>query len=339
MKLSAEALTLRLRQPFVIAHGVSTARENVLVRVSAEGGPYEGLGEAAAVPYLGESRDGILAYLSALDLSGETDPLALERVLGGLPAGSAAARAGVDIALHDAFGKRLGQPLYRLFGLSPEHLPLTSFTLPSGAPEAMAAAARSAPSPLLKIKLGADAAGDAARLAAIRAVTAAPLRADANAGWSRQEALRLLPLLHEHGVHLVEQPLPPGDLEGLRELSRLPRRPALFADESIRSTADILRHAGLVDGVVLKLAKCGGLRAAWRDITVARALGLDVLLSCMIESSIAVTAAAHLAPLAQYVDLDAPLLIKNDPFCGVRYDHGRLRLPTGPGLGLEPVQG
>jgi L-Ala-D/L-Glu epimerase len=328
MLLTFEPLTLRLRQPFVIAHGVSTSRENVLVRVDA------GIGEAAAVPYLGETRARISLYLEALDLSAVDDPLALADLIDGLPAGSSAARAAVDMALYDAFGQRLGQPLYRLLGLNPERMPPSSFTIPIGTPEQMAEQARASVLPVLKLKLGGE--GDEARVAAVRAATSRPLRADANAGWSVEHARRMLPLLVEHGVELLEQPLPAGDMDGLRALSRIASRPALYADESIRGTADIVAHAGLVEGVVLKLAKCGGIRATLRDITVARALGLDVLLSCMIESSVAVTAAAHLAPLCQHVDLDGPLLIDNDPFVGVSYRSGRLWLPDRPGLGLVP---
>lgn len=371
MRLVIEPLSLGLRRPFVIAHGASTVRENVLVRLvdgderaasthaageradgtrgaaatgAAAAGALEGLGEAAAVPYLGESRAGIEAYLRAFARSQpDLDPLEHAHAIDALPPGSAAARAAIDIALHDAFGKALGAPLYRLLGLSPERLPPSSFTIAIGSPEEMAAAARAAPLPVLKLKLGGGAAApaapggndpDVARLDAVRAASALPIRVDANAGWSRERALHLLPLLAERGVALCEQPLAPGDLEGLRALSRLPRRPALFADEGIRTSADIVAHAGLVEGVVIKLAKSGGIRGALRDIALARALGLDVLLSCMIESSVAVTAAAHLAPLCQHVDLDGPLLIDNDPFEGVVHQAGRLVLPDRPGLGL-----
>jgi L-alanine-DL-glutamate epimerase-like enolase superfamily enzyme len=328
MQISWQPLTLELIQPFRIAHGVSDTRENVLVRVAG------GVGEAAAVPYHGETRDGIVRYLESVDLTRFRDPSELSSILKELPAGSAAARAAIDIALHDAWGQALKQPLYRLFGLDPTHVPLTSFTIPLAAPEQMAEQARASPAPILKIKLGTDA--DEARLSALRLATNTPLRVDANAGWTLERARHLLPLLAEHGVELVEQPLPIGDLDGLRALRALRSRPPIFADESIKTSADILAHRGLVDGVVIKLSKSGGLHAAREQITLARSLGLEVMLGCMIESSIAVTAAAHLAPLAQYIDLDGPLLIRNDPFIGVEYDAGRLRLPERPGLGLLP---
>jgi len=330
VQLSWQPLPLQLIHPFRIAHGTSSVRHNVLVRVE------DGVGEAAAVHYHGETPERIVEYLRGVDLSEHSDPAQLEDIVSGLPVGSAAARAGIDVALHDAWGRALGQPLYRLFGLNPERIPLTSFTIPLGSAEEMAERARTTDAPVLKIKLGAES-EDRARIAALRSVTSVPLRVDANGGWTLAAAEALLPELAEHGVELVEQPLAVGDLEGLRRLSRLRSRPPLFADESIKSAADILAHQGLVEGVVIKLAKSGGIRAALQQITLARSLGLDVMLGCMIESSVAVTAAAHLGALCQYVDLDGPLLIRNDPFQGVTYQHGRLCLSARPGLGLLPV--
>jgi L-Ala-D/L-Glu epimerase len=305
---------------------VSDVRENVLVHVGG------GVGEAAAVPYHGETSAGIIQYLQGVDLGAVSDPSHLEDILAGLPAGSAAARAAIDIALHDGWGRALGQPLYRLLGLNPERIPLSSFTIALGPLEELAQRAREAPAAILKLKLGS--ADDAERVRIVRAASSAPLRVDVNGGWSLERAERLLPELAEQGVELVEQPLPPGDLEGLRRLSQLRSRPPLFADESIKSTADLLAHRGLVEGVVIKLAKSGGIRPALQQIALARALGMQVMLSCMIESSLGVTAAAHLAPLAQYVDLDGPLLIVDDPFVGVQQERGRLSLPMGPGLGV-----
>jgi L-alanine-DL-glutamate epimerase-like enolase superfamily enzyme len=291
------------------------------------------VGEAAGLAYHGETPEGISQYLRGVRLEHVKDALELEDLLAALPAGSAAARAAVDMALHDAWGQALNQPLYRLFGLNPERIAPSSFTIAIGPIEELPDRVREADAPVLKLKLGTDT--DAERLAALRSLTAAPLRVDANGGWTREQAERLLPLLAEHGVELVEQPLPPGDLEGLQRLSRLRSRPPIFVDESIKSSADVLAHRGLVEGVVIKLAKSGGIRPAREHISIARAIGLEVMLGCMIESSVAVTAAAHLAPLAQYVDLDGPLLIANDPYRGVRYEHGRLRLPEGAGLGLS----
>lgn len=326
MELAWQPLTLELERPFTIAHGQSDTRTNVLARLE------DGIGEAAGVPYLGETEAGIVAYLERVDLRDLDDPTQLDEVLARLPSGSAAARAAFDMALHDLWGKRLGQPLHRLLGLNPARIQPTSFTIAMAAPEVMAAQARSLVLPILKIKLG-DAL-DEARVVALRQACASRLRADANAGWTREKAARLLPRLAELGVELVEQPLPAGDLDGLASLARIQPRPPIFADESIKTMADIVAHAGKVDGVVIKLAKCGGIREAWRQIHVAHALGLEVMLGCMIESSLAVTAAAQLAPLVDHVDLDGPLLIKNDPFAGLGYEGARITLPTAPGLGV-----
>jgi L-alanine-DL-glutamate epimerase-like enolase superfamily enzyme len=327
MHLRWQPLPIGLIHPFRIAHGVSLSRENVLVRIDG------GLGEAAAVSYLGETSDGIIEYLRGIDLSSVADPSHLEDLIGALPPGSAAARAAIDMALYDAWGQLHNQPLYRLLGLNPERAPVTSLTIAQASPKVMAERARQADSPVLKLKLGTD--DDVGRLEAIRPVTRARLRADANAGWALAHAKRMLPSLVELDVELIEQPLAEGDLAGLRELSKLEKRPPIFVDESIRTTSDIVAHAGLVEGVVIKLAKSGGIRGALEQIAVARALGMEVMLGCMIETSVAVTAAAHIAALAQYADLDGPLLIKDDPFEGVRHERGRLVLPDGPGLGLK----
>jgi len=318
---------LDLRTTFRIAHGASDRRDNVLVRLD------EGLGEAAAVAYHGETPAGIMAYLAAVGDIWEDDPCLLEDVWARLPAGSAAARAAIDIALHDVWGKRLGQPLYRLFGLNPARAPLTSFTIAMAAPEAMAEQAREAGLPIYKIKVGG--AQDVAAVAAIRAVSPARLRVDANAGWTREQAAALIPQLASYDLELVEQPLPVGDIEGLRWLKALGLGLPIFADESIKTAWDVAAHAGAVDGVVIKLMKTGGIREALRAIHTAHALGMQVMLSCMVESSVGVTAAAHLAPLCELADLDGPLLVRNDPFTGVTYDGARLCLPDLPGIGVQ----
>ncbi|MET0412075.1 MAG: dipeptide epimerase [Polyangiaceae bacterium] len=329
MKLGWQPLTLELERPFTIAHGQSNTRTNVLTQLD------EGIGEAAGVPYLGETEAGIVAYLAQVDLRDLDDPAQIDEVLARLPAGSAAARAACDMALHDLWGKRLGQPLHRLLGLNPARIQPTSFTIAMAAPDAMAEQARRLALPILKIKLGDE--QDEARVLALRQACASRLRVDANAGWSREKAARLLPRLAELGVELVEQPLPAGDVEGLAALARMRPRPAIFADESIKTSADVIAHASVVDGVVIKLAKCGGIREAMRQMCVAHALGLEVMLGCMIESSLAVTAAAQLAPLAEHIDLDGPLLIKSDPFVGISYEGARIALPLGPGLGVTAV--
>lgn len=331
LNLSWEPITLNLRTTFRIAHGTSDQRFNVIVHLE------DALGESAAVSYHGESQSGIMDYLKGLEGILGDDLFQLEEILNGLPLGSQAARAGVDIALHDLWGKQIGQPLYRLFGLNPARMPLTSFTIAIDEPAIMAERAAHCGYPIIKIKLGSL--QDEAIVAAIRGATHARLRVDANAGWSRQQAAANIPRLVQYDLEFVEQPLPKGDIEGFRWLRQQMRSQGvnlpIFADESIKTARDVAAHAGAVDGVVIKLMKSGGIREAMRAIAVARALDMQVMIGCMIETSIGVTAAAHIAPLCDYADLDGPLLIRDDPYQGVRFDGAGLILPEMPGLGVR----
>jgi L-Ala-D/L-Glu epimerase len=234
-------------------------------------------------------------------------------------------------------GKKLDQPQYRLLGLNPDHVPLTCFTIAIDEPEIMAEQAKASGYPILKIKLGSE--KDEAILAAIRKVTNAKLQVDANAGWTREQALEIIPRLVDYDLEFVEQPLPAEDADGyfwLKEkLNAQKIKLPIFADETAKTSQDVARLAGAVDGVVVKAMKAGGLREALKMIHTARAHDMQVLLGCMVESSVGVTAAAHLAPLCDYADLDGPLLIRNDPYRGIRYEGARFSLPDRPGLGVE----
>jgi L-alanine-DL-glutamate epimerase-like enolase superfamily enzyme len=203
----------------------------------------------------------------------------------------------------------------------------------------MAERARACAYPIIKVKLGSD--DDAAALAAIRSATSARLRVDANAGWTYDQALELIPRLVQSDLELIEQPLPRGDIDGVRALRQQLRQRGInvpiFVDESVRTARDVAAHVGAVDGVVIKLMKTGGIREALRAIHTARALDMQVMLSCMVESSIGVTAAAHLAPLCDHADLDGPLLIANDPYRGVTYASAQMSLSDRPGLGIIPT--
>jgi L-alanine-DL-glutamate epimerase-like enolase superfamily enzyme len=279
-----------------------------------------------------------MAYLQDLAPLGD-DPFALEEVLRRLPEGSQAARASVDIALHDLWGNFIDQPLFRLFGLASKSLPQTSFTIGIDAPEEMARIAQESNYPIYKVKLDAD--DPEGVLAAIRKVSDARIRVDANASWQLEQAVEIIPRLACYDLEFVEQPLPPGDIHAYRSLREnlhskgvtLP----IFVDEDVKTSRDVAAFARDVDGVVVKLMKAGGLREAIRTIHTARAHGLKVMLSCMVESSVGVTAAAHIASQCDYVDLDSPLLIANDPFKGVKYDNANLSLPDDPGLGVLQV--
>jgi L-Ala-D/L-Glu epimerase / N-acetyl-D-glutamate racemase len=244
-----------------------------------------------------------------------------------------AARSALSAALHDLVGKRLGVPVYRLWGLDPTKAPMSTFTIGLDTPEQLRAKVlEAAQYPILKIKLGTE--RDIEILRTIRDSTDKEIRVDANCGWTVKRAIAMLPVLAEFGVTVLEQPLPPNELDGLAEITRRASIPVI-ADESCETAVDIPRLVGKVDGINIKLAKCGSLREALRMIAVARAHGMMVMVGCMIESSLGITAAAHFTPLVDLVDLDGAALLANDPFQGASIDGGRVTLPDGPGLGVR----
>jgi L-alanine-DL-glutamate epimerase-like enolase superfamily enzyme len=334
LRLSHEVLELETRHPFTIARGGQSTYRVVWARVVDQDG-CEGWGEAAPSSYYGETADTVAAALARLGPLLPDDPFALEdteeRMLKALR-DNAAARAALSAALHDLVGKRLGVPLWKLWGLDPSRAPRSSFTIGLAEPEKVRAKVREAAEyPILKIKVGTP--DDRAILSAVREVTDKPIRVDANCGWTVSQALKALPMLEEFGVELVEQPLPADDIEGLARVSRASRLPVV-ADESCRTAADIPRLAGAVDGINIKLAKCGSLREALRMISVARAHHMLVMVGCMIETSLGITAAAHFTPLLDVVDLDGAALLARDPFAGASIARGVVSLPSSPGLGV-----
>ena len=335
LTLSCDVVTLKTKHPFVIARGGDDDTRVVWVRLS-DGDGVEGWGEADPSRYYGETADTVQAVLRQLAPHLPDDPFDLDaaeaRFAQAVPK-NGAARAALSAALHDLVGKRLGQPLWRLWGLDPGLAPRSSFTIGLDTLEKMRQkVAEAAAYPILKIKLGTD--RDEQILRSVRDATDKPLRVDANAGWTRARALAMLPVLKEYGVEFVEQPLPPDDLEGIAAVRRRGILPVVV-DESCIVATDIPRLAGAVDGINIKLAKCGSLREALRMIATARAHGLLVMVGCMIESSLGITAAAHFTPLVDAADLDGAALTANDPFVGATIDGGQIRLPTGPGLGVR----
>jgi L-alanine-DL-glutamate epimerase-like enolase superfamily enzyme len=335
LHLEAEPLDLHTRHPFLIARGGQAQHRTIWVRLRDDDG-LEGWGEAAATSYYGETPETVLAALGTYVPRLPADPFGLERAerelddaLGENPS----ARAALSTALHDLVGKRLGVPIWKLWGVDPAAAPVSTFTIGLDTPEKMRAKVIEAEQyPILKVKLGTHRDGEILR--AIRSVTQKELRVDANAAWTRKRAIGMLPVLQEFGVTVLEQPLPPYDLDGLAAVTRAASIPVI-ADESCLIATDIPRLVGAVDGINIKLAKCGSLREALRMIAVARAHGLMVMVGCMIESSIGITAAAHFTPLVDIVDLDGAALLADDPFTGATIDGGRVTLPTGPGLGVR----
>jgi L-alanine-DL-glutamate epimerase-like enolase superfamily enzyme len=335
MELTANTLDLTLATPFRISRSVQTHAYNVQTRIDADG--VEGIGEAAPSGYYGERRESVLMALTDFAEQIESDPGHIEDIVTAMDQrlhANAAAKASVDMALYDFLGKHLGAPLYQLLGLNPEHTPLTSFTIGIDEPAAMArkAALAAKTYSILKIKVGAG--RDLEIVRAIREVTDVTLRVDANAAWTPKEAIRAIRELEPYNIEFVEQPLPPADLEGLRFVREHVTLP-IIADESCVTEDDIPRLVGAVDGINIKLMKCGGIHHALRMIHTARAHHLKIMLGCMIESSLSITAAAHLSPLVDFADLDGNLLINDDPFEGVRVEQGKLILPNRAGLGVR----
>ena len=361
MRYAFRAVTHRLRSPFRVAHGVSDTRTTVFVRltlrgpsVDTPGGP--AWGEGALVPYYPYTLDDLTGYLSGIgETFGPDDdaPFDLDAALAAIPDGPAPARCALDLALHDAWGKAAEQPLWQMWGLDPKAAPPSSFTLsiPTDLDAYRAEIDAAAHLPVLKLKVGTgDADRDLALVRLARGRTRAALGVDANSAWTVDEAARLLPELAAlGGILYVEQPLawrtPDGQRTGHDGWHRLRERlgvdsgagtglPPLLADEAVQTLADVDGLAGAADGVNVKLTKTGGLAGARRMIDAAKARGMQVLVGCMVETTVGVTAAAHLAPLADYADLDGPVLIADAAVTGgVGWADGRLTLPTDPGLG------
>jgi L-alanine-DL-glutamate epimerase-like enolase superfamily enzyme len=337
MKITHEVVSLRTTHPFVIARGGTSEYRVVLVRVT-DGDGAEGIGEASPSRFYGETADtvpGALAqFAPVLEKADAWSIEAIEAELTRVIRYNAAAKSAVSGALHDLLGKRLGVPLYKLWGLDPRRAPLSSFTIGIGdAAELRRKVSEAAQYPVLKVKLGSD--RDEEIIRTIRG--AAPdktLRVDANAAWSPKHALNMIELLAELGVEFVEQPVPAHDIEGLRfvrERSPLP----VIADESCVVLSDVPRMAGVVDGINIKIAKCGGLKQALKMIATARAHDLLVMMGCMIETTVGIAQAAHMASLLDYADLDGAALLANDPYRGVSIANGKIALSGAPGLGVE----
>jgi L-Ala-D/L-Glu epimerase len=336
MILRHRPYTLELRHAFTIATSSRTTTPATLVEVERDG--VVGYGEAAMPPYLGESPATAAAFfaLAAPLLAALADPFQLEEILPALDAlapGNTAAKAALDIALHDWVGRKLGAPWFRLWGLDPARAPVTSFTIGIDTPDVVRAKTREASIyKIIKVKLGRD--NDREMIATIREVTDTPITVDANQGWTdREEALRMIEWLAARGVVFIEQPMPKARLDDtawLRARSPLP----LIADESCQRLADVAALQGVFDGINIKLMKCTGLREAHKMILLARALGLKTMLGCMTETSCAISAAAQLSPLVDWADLDGAVLIRNDCFDGATIVDGKITLPDRPGIGV-----
>jgi L-alanine-DL-glutamate epimerase-like enolase superfamily enzyme len=333
LTVSATPLELPLVHPFKIARGEETVAQTAVVRVRA--GELEGIGESAPVERYGESVASVIAYFRTHQPAAD-NPYRLEALLhAGIPP---AARAGLDLALHDLIGKDLGRPLYELFGLDPALTPVTSFTIGiADTQTTLSKVAEVGDHPILKVKLGSGPPEEQIEtVALIRQRYRGIVRIDANEGWTVETAVRILREIERFEIEFCEQPVPAGRPEQLRAIRERVAIP-IVADEDACDAADLPRLYGCVDGVNVKLAKTGGLRGALAMIAAARAMDMKIMLGCMVESAICATAAAHISPLVDWADIDGPFLTSRDPFAGVTYDRGKLILPERPGLGVREV--
>lgn len=337
MKFRFRPYTLELKHVFTIATSSRTTTPVVLTEIEYEG--FIGYGEASMPPYLGESHESANAFLSKVDLSTYESPYELETILHDIDAlapGNPAAKASVDIALHDLVGKLMNQPWYNIWGFKKSSTPYTSFTIGIDKEEVVRQKTKEAAEfKVLKVKLGRDT--DRMMIETIRSVTDKPITVDVNQGWKDKSlALDMIHWLKEKGVVFVEQPMPKEQVDDnawLTERSPLPT----FGDEAVQRIPDVKKAHGVYSGINIKLMKCTGMREAHKMLVLARSLGMKVMLGCMTETSCAISAASHLSPMVDYADLDGALLISNDVFDGTQVIDGKVTLTDRPGIGVKKL--
>ena len=337
MKLSWTPYDLQLNHRFTISGFSRTTTPVVLTRIEYDG--LVGYGEASLPPYLGETQASVIEFLKKADLSAFTDPTHIEEILtyvDGIAIHNTAAKASVDIALHDLVGKMIGAPWYKMYGLNKMAVPDTTFTIGIDSDEVVREKTREAIGRfhILKVKVGG--ADDKRMIEAIRSVTDLPLAVDANQGWrDRHEALDMIFWMKEKGVVMVEQPIPKLDLDNIARLTEASPLP-IFADESLQRLSDVERLKGVFSGINIKLMKCTGMHEAWKMRNLARALRMKVMMGCMTETSCAISAASQLYSGMDFADLDGALLIGNDCFEGAKLENGKIIASDLPGIGVKP---
>ncbi|WP_346854017.1 dipeptide epimerase [uncultured Draconibacterium sp.] len=337
MKLSFRPYELQLKHAFTLATSSRTTTPVMLVELEYDG--IVGYGEASMPPYLGESHETVARFLQKVDLSGFNDPFRMDEILeyiDSIESGNRAAKACIDIALHDLVGKIMGQPWYKIWGLTPENTPNTSFTIGIDTRDVIIEKTKEAAEfKILKVKMGRD--NDKELVEAIRSVTDVPLCVDVNQGWTdKYKALEMIHWLNEKGIVFVEQPMPKeqiDDMAWLTENSPLPT----IADEAFQRIHDIPKFKDVYTGINIKLMKSTGMHEAKKMIEVARALDMKVMIGCMTETSCAVSAAAQLSPLCEWADLDGNLLITNDIYEGMKVINGKVTLNELPGIGIKKI--
>jgi len=338
LSLSFLPYELHLHHVFTLANSSRKTTPDVLTRLEIDG--VVGYGEASMPPYLGESVETATRFLSSLNLNQFHDPFQMDDILqyvDSVAPGNTAAKAAVDIALHDLVGKMMKQPWYKIWGFDPAYSPNTSFTIGIDTPEVVRQkVAEAAPYKILKVKLGRET--DQMMIETIRSVTDKPICVDVNQGWTdRVKALEMIHWLKEMGVVCVEQPLPKTAIDDMAWLTQKSPLPTV-GDESVQRLPDVIKAHGVYNGINIKLMKCTGMREAHQMLTLARSLDMKVMLGCMTETSCAISAAAQLAPKADWADLDGNLLISNDPFSGMQIVDGKVTLMDRPGIGVKVVE-
>lgn len=331
VSLTTSVLELPLKHPFKIARGVEYVARTALLRLKWNG--LEGIGEAVPISRYGESVESVREYFDLHPLQLD-DPYRLQDALTDkIPP---AARCALDTALHDLIGKDLGKPIYELFGLDPAKTPYTSFTIGISSPEeTMQKVAEIGDHPVMKVKLGLGSVKEEIEtIEAIRSRYTGTIRIDANEGWTPEQSVAVLKEIERFDIEFCEQPIKAGNPEGLRFVSEHSNVPVVVDEDSL-FPADLPKLQGCVAGINIKLVKCGGLREGLKMVHVARALGLKIMLGCMVESQVSAAAAAHLSPLVDWADIDGPFLTASDPFTGITYDRGKIVLPAAPGLGVK----
>ncbi|NQU55397.1 MAG: dipeptide epimerase [Bacteroidetes bacterium] len=335
LQLSFEPYNLQLKHVFTLANSSRSTTPVMLIKIKFEG--FTGYGEASMPPYLGETQETAAKFLSRLNLKQFTDPFRLDEILeyvDNSATGNSAAKASVDIALHDLIGKILGQPWHKIWGFSAENSPATSFTIGIDTNEVVKQKVHEASDfSILKVKLGRK--NDKEMIETIRSISDVALCVDVNQGWKdKQHALDMVFWLKDKGIEFVEQPMPKemlDDIAWLTENSPLP----IIADEALQRLSDIKATIGAYSGINIKLMKCTGMREAHKMINLARANQMKVMIGCMTETSCAVSAAAQLSPKADWADLDGNLLISNDPYSGMKVINGKITLNNLPGIGIN----
>jgi L-alanine-DL-glutamate epimerase-like enolase superfamily enzyme len=338
LKLSFLPHDLQLRHTFTLSNSSRNSTPDMLTCLEFEG--FRGYGEASMPPYLGESIDSVTKFLSSLNLAQFNDPFQMDDILqyvDSLMPGNCAAKAAVDIALHDLVGKIMGQPWYKIWGFDPVGTPNTSFTIGIDTPEVVRQKVEeAAPYKILKVKLGQKT--DREMIGTIRSVTDKPICVDVNQGWTdKLMALDMIHWLKEKGVVFIEQPMPKTAVDDMAWLTANSPLPTI-ADEAVQRLPDVLKVKDVYSGINIKLMKCTGMREAHEMLTLAKALGMKVMIGCMTETSCAVSAAAQLSPKADWADLDGNLLISNDPYKGVQVVDGKLVLINKPGIGISEIK-